>query len=100
MSLSMTGLTLDVLMRYPNQNPSLQKPLGIDKSESRPNLDGVVEVNFRVDGLGKVQIVSINSTSPQLADYVIKKLEKVKIEQGSSEAGKIVKYSFVFKRQA
>jgi len=97
----MTGHTHGRPFRYNNASTCIQqKPSGIEKGTSKPNLDGLVEVSFRVDGQGKVQIVGINSTSPQLADYVIKKLEKVRLEQGSTEAGKIIKYSFVFKRQA
>jgi len=70
------------------------------KTNPEPNLDGIVEVSFKIDNEGRVQIVNINSTSPQLADYVIKKLGKVKLEQGVSNTGKVIKYSFVFKKQA
>lgn len=69
------------------------------KKDTQPNLDGVVEVSFTIDNQGKVQIVNINSTNPQLAEYVIKKLGKVKLTDGPSEPGKVVKYSFVFKKQ-
>lgn len=99
-SFSMTGLTRDIPAGDPVQNVPPQRPSSSEKSGGQPNLDGVVEVSFRVDGQGKVQIVRINSTSPQLADYVIRKLEKVRLEQGSSDTGKIIKYNFVFKRQA
>lgn len=70
------------------------------KGDPEPNLDGVVEVSFRVDNLGKVQILNINSTSPQLSDYVIKKLSKIQLDSSNSEIGKIIKYRFVFKKQA
>ena len=40
-------------------------------------LEGTVEVSFKIDGAGKVEILNINATSPQLADYVIKKLKKI-----------------------
>lgn len=74
----------------------------VDKNqpkEQEPNLDGVVEVSFKLDNQGKVQILNINSTSPQLADYVIKKLNKIQLENSNSELGKIIKYRFVFKKQ-
>lgn len=81
--------------------PFLQKqPLINTKDDPEPRIDGVVEVSFKIDSEGKIQILNINSTSPQLADYVIKKLSKVKLEQGSSQTGKVIKYSFVFKKQA
>lgn len=68
--------------------------------DQEPNLDGVVEVSFKIDQLGKVQILNINSTSPQLSEYVIKKLAKIQLEEGNSQIGKVIKYRFVFKKQA
>jgi hypothetical protein len=70
------------------------------KNDPEPNLDGIVEVSFKIDNVGKVQILNINSTSPQLSDYVIKKLSKIQLEQGDSQIGKVIKYRFVFKKQA
>ncbi len=81
-------------------SPKIIQQRNPPKEDPEPNLDGLVEVSFKIDADGKVQIQTINSTSPQLADYVIKKLGKVKLEQGSSQAGKVIKYSFVFKKQA
>jgi len=75
-----------------------QKQLG--NTDPEPNLDGVVEVSFKIDNLGKVQILNINSTSPQLSDYVIKKLGKIQLEEGNTQVGKVIKYRFVFKKQA
>ena len=63
-------------------------------------MDGVVEVSFKIDNEGKVQIINMNSTSPQLAEYVIKKLNKIQLQQGDSQVGKIIRYRFVFKKQA
>lgn len=69
-------------------------------SELEPNLDGIVEVSFKVNAQGTIQILSINSTSPQLADYILKKLGKVQLKPDSSDAPeKVIKYSFVFKKQ-
>jgi hypothetical protein len=65
-----------------------------------PNLDGVVEVSFKINAEGKVQILDINSTSQQLSEYVLKKLSTVKLEPGDSQNGKIIRYRFVFKKQA
>lgn len=69
-------------------------------ADQGPNLDGVVEVSFKIDDLGKVQILNINSTSPQLSDYVIKKLGKIQLDEGTTKLGKVIKYRFVFKKQA
>ncbi len=70
------------------------------KDTPEPNIDGVVEVSFRIDAQGKLQIITIDATNPQLADYVLKKLGKVQISQSDAQIGKVVKYSFVFKKQA
>lgn len=87
------------------QKPDQKKPANQDKKEEpqgdkEPNLDGVVEVSFKIDAAGKVQIVNLNSTSPQLSDYVMKKLSRIQLDQGGGEAGKVIKYRFVFKKQA
>jgi outer membrane biosynthesis protein TonB len=63
-------------------------------------LEGTVEVSFKIDGAGKVEILNINATSPQLADYVIKKLKKIQLEKGDPQIGQVIKYRFVFKKQA
>lgn len=68
--------------------------------EQDPNLDGVVEVSFKIDNSGKVQIININSTSTQLAEYVMKKLSKIQLHKNDSPIGKIIHYRFVFKKQA
>ncbi|MFN8698342.1 MAG: hypothetical protein ACK500_13760 [Flavobacteriales bacterium] len=64
------------------------------------NLEGTVEVSFKIDAQGHVEILSLASTSPQLADYVIKKLAQVKLEKGDPQVGQVIKYRFVFKKQA
>ncbi len=70
------------------------------KEIKEKDLDGTVEVSFRIDGTGKVEIISINATSPQLADYVIKKLNKIQLQKGDPQIGQVIKYRFVFKKQA
>jgi hypothetical protein len=80
--------------KLPGHQPDKNQP-----REQEPNLDGVVEVSFRLDNQGKVQILNINSTSPQLSDYVIKKLNKIQLDNTNPELGKIIKYRFVFKKQ-
>jgi hypothetical protein len=77
-----------------------QKENTKEEEQDEPNMDGVVEVSFKIDNEGKVQILNMNSTSPQLAEYVIKKLNKIQLQQGDSQVGKIIRYRFVFKKQA
>lgn len=78
-----------------------QKPTkkSSQKEEAQPNMDGVVEVSFKIDGEGKIQIVDLVSTSPQLSEYVLKKLAKIQINEQSAESGKVIKYRFTFKKQ-
>ena len=62
-------------------------------------LEGTVEVSFKIDAAGKVEILNIHATNPQLADYVIKKLKKIQLEKGDPQIGQVIKYRFVFKKQ-
>ena len=79
----------------------VQKPTKKNQTEAaQPNMDGVVEVSFKIDALGKIQIVDLVSTSPQLSEYVIKKLAKIQISDQTQDAGKVIKYRFTFKKQA
>ncbi|MEN9348895.1 MAG: hypothetical protein RLZZ77_2406 [Bacteroidota bacterium] len=89
MALSVSTMALNV--------SSDQRP---PKEITTKDLDGTVEVSFRIDGSGKVEIISINATSPQLADYVIKKLSKIQLQKGDPQIGQVIKYRFVFKKQA
>jgi selenocysteine lyase/cysteine desulfurase len=66
----------------------------------QPNIDGLVEVSFKIDASGKIQIVHINSTSPQLTEYVVNKLSKIKLSNETAPDGKVITYRFVFKKQA
>jgi hypothetical protein len=66
----------------------------------KSELEGTVEVSFKIDNGGKVQILEMNATSQALADYVIKKLNKIQLEKSDYNSGQIIKYRFVFKKQA
>lgn len=70
------------------------------KELQQPNMDGLVEVSFKIDAAGKIQIVHINSTSPQLTEYVVNKLGKIKLSNDAVGDGKVITYRFVFKKQA
>ena len=66
----------------------------------KSELEGTVEVSFKIDNGGKVQILEMNATSQALADYVIKKLNKIQLEKSDYNSGQIITYRFVFKKQA
>jgi hypothetical protein len=72
----------------------------VKKDLQQPNMDGLVEVSFKIDAAGKIQIVHINSTSPQLTEYVVNKLGKIKLSSDTVGDGKVITYRFVFKKQA
>lgn len=82
---------------YPHDQKPTKK--STPKEEAQPNMDGVVEVSFKIDGEGKIQIVDLVSTSPQLSEYVLKKLAKIQINEQSADSGKVIKYRFTFKKQ-
>jgi len=80
----------------------IEIPQGMEqkKGPDQPNMEGLVEVSFKVDATGKIQIVHINSTSPELTEYVVKKLAKIKLDNSTGSSGKVITYRFVFKKQA
>lgn len=62
-------------------------------------MQGTVEVSFKIDQNGEVDIVHIESTNPELIEYVVKKLSQIKLKE-SATTGKTIRYKFVFKKQA
>ncbi len=64
------------------------------------NTDGFVEVSLKIDREGRIEVISLESSNSQLTEYVLNKLAQTKLAPGSSEPGKVVKYRFVFKKQA
>ena len=88
-------------------SPKLESSLKklIDKHVIYPvfqneNMEGTVEVSFKIDTQGEVNILNIKSSNPELVDYVVKKLKKIKLEQSDESVGQTIKYRFVFKKQA
>jgi hypothetical protein len=91
-------LLMASLISYSGNAFAQSKP---EKKElQQPNMDGLVEVSFKIDASGKIQIVHINSTSPQLTEYVVNKLGKIKLSNDAVGDGKVITYRFVFKKQA
>ena len=79
--------------------PVLAQSNKVVQDESIKHLEGTVEVSFKIDMNGKLDIVSINATDPKLGEYVINKLKKIKLEKGDPQIGQVIKYRFVFKKQ-
>lgn len=63
-------------------------------------MHGTVEISFKIDDEGKVKILNVQSSNPDLVDYVVKKLKKIQLDKQDENIGKTVKYRFVFKKQA
>lgn len=96
------GLLLAPFAGAGGVQPGGRQPARAQTTEqAAPNgMEGTVEVSFRIDATGKVQILNIAATSPQLADYVIKKLNRIQLQKGDPQTGQVIKYRFVFKKQA
>ncbi|MBI1267626.1 MAG: hypothetical protein GC193_09390 [Cryomorphaceae bacterium] len=62
--------------------------------------EGTVEVSFKIDDSGKVRVLSIESSSPDLMEYVLTKLEKIQLDSLEKNDGQTIRYRFVFKQQA
>ena len=63
-------------------------------------LEGTVEVSFKINETGKVDILNIQSTNPELIDYVVRKLKQIDLNERQDIIGKTIHYRFVFKKQA
>jgi hypothetical protein len=64
------------------------------------NMQGTVDVSFQIDLEGHLKIIQINSTNPELIDYVVTKLKKIQLDKEDGNVGQTIKYRFVFKKQA
>lgn len=62
-------------------------------------MQGTVEVSFKIDHSGKVKILSIESSNAELMDYVVQKLKKIRLENAGDNDGQAIHYKFVFKQQ-
>jgi hypothetical protein len=87
----------------PEESSNLKKL--VDKHMVYPvfqkeNMEGTVEVSFRINKEGKLNILNIKASNPELVDYVVKKLKKIQLDQNDESIGQTIKYRFVFKKQA
>lgn len=67
---------------------------------AQQEMHGTVEVSFMINEEGTVKVLNIQSTNPDLVDYVLEKLKKIKLSEDDESVGKTIKYRFVFKKQA
>lgn len=63
-------------------------------------LKGIVEVSFRIDQEGKVDILEIKSNNPELIKYVAARLERIRLDPEEYQPGKTINYRFSFGLQA
>jgi hypothetical protein len=75
-----------------------QKP--VTKNLSHRNQEGVVEVVMKVDQKGQWKVVNMAATNEELAKYVLSKLKDYSPQTNNKTVGQVVKYRFVFKKQA
>lgn len=75
-----------------------QKP--VTKNLTHKNHEGVVEVVMKVDQKGQWKVVNMAATNEELAKYVLSKLKEYNMQSGNKSVGQVVKYRFVFKKQA
>ena len=66
---------------------------------AQQEMHGTVEVSFTINEEGTVKVLNIQSTNPDLVDYVLQKLKKIKLSEDDESVGKTIKYRFVFKKQ-
>ena len=66
----------------------------------KQKMQGTVEVRFKIDKQGRVDIVHIESSNPELIEYVVKKLNQIKLKEGQGYSGQTIRYKFVFKKEA
>ncbi|MFT5183410.1 MAG: hypothetical protein ACI84C_000536 [Flavobacteriales bacterium] len=60
---------------------------------------GVIEVSFKIDKNGEVEVTSINSDNPELIGYIMQRLKKIKLDPAIYHTGQVIKYKFDFNKQ-
>ncbi|MFM1931697.1 MAG: hypothetical protein RL226_1000 [Bacteroidota bacterium] len=69
-------------------------------AQEAEQMAGVVEVNFTIDEDGTVRVLSIESTNTPLKNYVLSRLERIKLNGNEANRGQTIRYRFVFKPKA
>lgn len=59
----------------------------------------LVDIRFKIDMEGKVQVVSVEASNAKLVDYVITKLQSISLAPNPEEMDRIYRYKFRFKDQ-
>lgn len=66
---------------------------------SSKELQGEVEVSFKIGGDGKANILSIESENPDLVEYIKLKLNKIQLQKDDINIDEIITYRFIFKSE-
>lgn len=61
-------------------------------------LAGSVDVEFTVNNNGRIEVLGIDASSPELMDYVTRKLRTIKLSS-QGDPGRVMRYRFVFRQQ-
>ena len=64
------------------------------------NIEGTVEVSFKIREDGTLNIVNVNANNPELIQYVITKLKNVRLDPAYRDIGRVIKYRFQFNKEA
>ncbi len=78
---------------------AIDKAIIFPVDQQGEELQGTVDVSFKIDDAGRVKVVNIESSNPELMDYVLAKLKKIKLDSARSH-GETIRYRFVFKQQS
>lgn len=95
------------LQRAPNGDPQKDQKTQtvgdstqVDVTFPVTQFQGTVEVSFKIEKDGTINIVNINANNPELIEYVIAKLGKIQLDPAYRDIGKTIKYRFKFKKEA
>ena len=69
------------------------------QQQSKIPTQGVIEVSFKIDKNGEVEVTSINSDNPELIGYIMERLKKIKLDPAIYHTGQVIKYKFDFNKQ-
>jgi len=81
-------------------NRELSRNVVFPYLEREHNMHGTVLATFVVDNEGKLEILDMKSTNPELSDYVRGKLDKVDLEDNNGGIWRKTTIRFVFKKEA
>jgi hypothetical protein len=75
-------------------NQELKNQISYPEFAKTEKMDGMVLVEFEVTPNGELEVTQMNFSCPQLAKYVEKKLETIRVEDLSDQGKHCVKFNF------